>query len=313
METATVSISDYISGYVKRRLGKWRTVVDFVSITCDAPWYVYVETLGGPLKNAAVTLLDFGWDDVVRGALRPKGVYKKAHLRRRRTKGRGIGIPELGEEIGKRIPGTDALRSRSVGTLERAAWLIDGAVQRALFWLMVADLVTDFAYDWVTGIQQAGYCKDSSKNRVLTEGMGWAFRGQLPGDKAITTGIPSIRWSDGWEPWGQTPDYWSITRRNFRVKPGRLVLTLQMVPGQQALPPLVPFKLYVHTTTPDSRGWWHTEYMYLLASTGYAYTISLDLPAHSYISVWSPILTDWLPWWVDDARIWITSLLIVDR
>jgi hypothetical protein len=152
-----------IPSWVRRRTNKWNRVVDFAANPCDAPLAVYFQSFRPAAGKALITLLTFGLDDVARGYFRPKGVYPRGCLGRRKRGRTSVYLPELGEEIGKRLPAADAVKSRSFGTIEKNLWLLDGVSQRVLFWIMVADIVTDFTYDWASGIYKAGYCETADQ------------------------------------------------------------------------------------------------------------------------------------------------------
>jgi hypothetical protein len=141
-----------IPEWVQRRTRKWNRVIDFAFGSCGSSASVYFEAALPAAGKAIVTLLTFGADDVFRGMFRPKGVYGSCRRGRRRRLPGNHFIPELGEEIGKRLPGADEIKSRSFGATEKRLWILDGIAQRVLFWLMVGDVVTDFAYDWVQGV-----------------------------------------------------------------------------------------------------------------------------------------------------------------
>ena len=79
-------------------------VIDAWSCPCEAPWYIYVETLKPALLTAFITLATFGWDDVARGYFRPRGLGRRTSKRGGRGKGgggRSRGIPEFGDMICK--------------------------------------------------------------------------------------------------------------------------------------------------------------------------------------------------------------------
>jgi hypothetical protein len=155
-----------IPEWVRARTNKWNRVVGFAANPCDAPLAIWFETFRPAAGKAAVTLLSFGLDDVARGYFRPKGVYPRKCIGRRRRPRSAVGIPELGEEIGKRLPAADAVKSRSFGATEKNLWLMDGLFQRVAFWLMVADIVTDFTFEWASGIYKAGYCTTAAASQA---------------------------------------------------------------------------------------------------------------------------------------------------
>ncbi|MFZ1059429.1 MAG: hypothetical protein WAP47_09590 [Candidatus Rokuibacteriota bacterium] len=141
---------------------------------------IWFETFRPAAGKAVITLLSFGLDDVARGYFRPKGVYPRKCMGRRARPRSAVGIPELGEEIGKRLPAADNVKSRSFGATEKNLWLVDGLFQRVLFWVMVADIVTDFTYDWASGIYKATRCATAEKGNFLVTGMKLVTSGGAP-------------------------------------------------------------------------------------------------------------------------------------
>lgn len=182
--------------FVTRRTKKWNRVSKFMANPCDAPTMAYVETFFPAAGKAVITLLSFGLDDVARGFFRPKGLYPKGCLGRNKRRRGAIGIPEVGEEIGKRIPGAETVKSRQYGGLEKNLWLLDGLAQRVLFWFMVIDVITDFSYDWTSGIYKKKFCEDAGSSQLVTT------------DYAQTFGMPP---SGGWH---TTHGGFTVTIRN---------------------------------------------------------------------------------------------------
>src|SRR3546814_3052744 len=81
--------------------------------------------------------------------------------------GRSV-IPGLGEIIGKNLPGAEDVSSRKVSDGVKTLWIVDGQLQRLLYFWMIRDLVTDFAYDWISGVIR--------DDRTQCEGIGRAMR-----------------------------------------------------------------------------------------------------------------------------------------
>lgn len=141
-------------------------VIDAWSRPCEAPWYIYVETLKPALLEAFITLIAFGWDDVVRGYLRPKGLGMRRTSKR---KGKGVRklprFPELGELIGENLPGSDAAKGTRWSDGLKTLWRIDAAIQGVLFAWLVADVTLDLAFNWTSVLYQTRWCEASSKGR----------------------------------------------------------------------------------------------------------------------------------------------------
>jgi len=64
-------------------------------------------------------------------------------------------IPELGEEIGKRIPGARLIKASRVMRATRFIWVLDGLIQRALYYFMIIDLLSEFLYAWSSAVLRA--------------------------------------------------------------------------------------------------------------------------------------------------------------
>lgn len=143
-------------------LDKIQSVVNFFEEPCSAPWVVYIELAKEPAGNVILALLSFGMDDVLRGFFRPKGLRTRRHGRKGRKSRKGVGIPELGELLGSKLPGAEEVKARQhVRAGEKLFWLVDGVTQRLLWYWMVFDLTVDFFYEWTTLIQESEFCSKS--------------------------------------------------------------------------------------------------------------------------------------------------------
>lgn len=141
-------------------------VIDAWARPCEAPWYIYVETLWPALLKAFITLATFGWDDVARGYFRPRGLHVRRTGKRKGKWRRAIpAFPELGEEIGKRLPGADEVKGQRWSAFGKTLWRIDTVIQRALFWWLVADVTIDFAYNWTSLLYETVWCQASLMGR----------------------------------------------------------------------------------------------------------------------------------------------------
>ncbi len=168
-------------------LDRVNAIVRFIEDPClslDAPWLLYIELARKPAGLLIVALLTFGLDDVIRGYFRPKGLRSGRHGRRRRAPPRRPGalrralrrIPGLGDDVGdmlgKRLPGAERMRGRQVKQGVKFLWIVDGLLQRVLFWWLIIDLTTQFLYDWSSLIQQTDFCKAQQKSMVYAAGTG---------------------------------------------------------------------------------------------------------------------------------------------
>ena len=128
-------------------------IVDYFEFYCDPSLYVYVETLLPLLGDFVLALLSFGWDDVLRGYLRPTSLRARSAIAGSIWEEIfGGGIPEFGEIIGSRLPGAKLIKANKVWQKTKALWVIDAAIQKVLFWWMIIDLVSDLFANWMTAV-----------------------------------------------------------------------------------------------------------------------------------------------------------------
>lgn len=162
-------------------LDSLNAIEDFVEYGCYPNWTVWIDTLMPALGAAILQLLDFGMGDVIRGYFRPSGTRgigigtrrpvrpKKGTPQKRRWGLRPIQLPETGNQIGKRLPGSQFFRARKVTGLERYLWSIDMTVQRALWYWLVADVTSDFITNWTTAIMESEACRKDTLGTVAAE------------------------------------------------------------------------------------------------------------------------------------------------
>lgn len=141
-------------------------VITSWSTPCDAPWYIYIETLWPAALEAFLVLITFGWDDVLRGFWRPRGLGRRTGKRKGKGRGRRFPrFPELGDLIGSNLPGADKVKGRKWGAGGKALWRIDTLLQRGLFYWLIADVTIDFAYNWTSLLYKTTWCQASDVGR----------------------------------------------------------------------------------------------------------------------------------------------------
>ena len=135
-------------------------VVDAWTTGCDAPWYIYVETMKPALLAAFITLITFGWDDVLRGALRPKGLHRRTAKRKGKWARRVPRFPEIGEMVGKQLPIAEQVSDFSKWNgLGKTLWRVDTVMQQFMFWWLVAEVTEDFAFEWTSLVYESYWCQ----------------------------------------------------------------------------------------------------------------------------------------------------------
>ena len=176
-------------------------VIDAWTTGCDAPWYIYIETLKPALLTAFITLLTFGFDDVLRGFFRPKGLYRRRTGKRKGKWLRRIPrFPEIGELLGSHISGATEVKGKRWSTPTRTLWRIDGVFQQIFFWWLVVSVVEDFIFDWTSLLMESRWCLDDAVGRFSYQAVGWFG---LPGHVWRTAGF-------GTEDYEHAPPTWSL-------------------------------------------------------------------------------------------------------
>lgn len=149
---------------------RWNTILQVTEFNCNNDAIILLETALPALGQLFLALIGFDWDDIARGFLRPMGLRQRRTTRtgdgrkkRNKRKSKWFGrikfeIPEIGELIGKNIPGAKLIRARQVSPLGRALWVIDGLAQRAVYHWMVIDVFTEFYYNWMSGFMTSRRC-----------------------------------------------------------------------------------------------------------------------------------------------------------
>jgi len=190
-------------------------IAKFVSNPCDAPWTVYIELFFPALGKAILALLLFGMDDVMRGYFRPKGVRGPWHRRKgRKGRARFRGVPEIGEAIGSRLPGAEIVRGRSVSHGVRHLWMVDGALQRVLWYWLLIDVLVEGLYQWTSMINKTEFCMAQFDNGLAAHGTGGTAL-PLFGWTAVL--LPTIDWTRGGGNWNVSTGFVPAGRYQLAV------------------------------------------------------------------------------------------------
>ena len=141
-------------------------VIDAWSEPCEAPWFIYVETLKPALITAFITLITFGWDDVARGFFRPRGLGPRRTGKRKGKWAKRIPrFPEIGNTIGANIPGADSVKGWKWNSAGKTLWRIDTISQAVLFAWLVVDVTIDLAYNWTSLLYNTHWCQAIDRGR----------------------------------------------------------------------------------------------------------------------------------------------------
>jgi hypothetical protein len=153
------------------------TIVNFAEYGCYPNWTVWVDTLWPCAGKAVLSLLDFGLGDILRGYFRPTHIRGAGGLTRKPVRNRNKKAgktgrtrripqpPEIGNEIGKALPGSKFFQGRKVTGKERWIWIIDVQVQRFFWYWLVFSVASEFIQCWSSAIMKSEACaRDQQRN-----------------------------------------------------------------------------------------------------------------------------------------------------
>lgn len=217
--------------------GAGNAIIEFYESGCRPTWDVYVKLLWPATGSLVMALLGFGLSDVLIGYFRPGGLRRIGRRNVQTPKGRkgkrlGIGryfnwikIPEIGNEFGKILPGSELIRGIPVGTPEVWFWGGINVIERGLWYWLIADITEDFIIHWSTAILESKACEDPLSIHCTWEtgpqflgppgewhDVGYPYQvgeckgfppGGLPG--LVEKGIPRIAASVEGHPWWPWP------------------------------------------------------------------------------------------------------------
>lgn len=141
---------------------------------CAASPYIYIETALPVAGEALLQLLTFGLSDVLIGYAHPKlnrgwrrtgkGNDDRRELSRdgEKRRLRGKGFPEIGNELGKKLPGSAWIRAAQKSPKFAYFWVPVDIIEHGLFWFMIADIARSSIYNWSSDIFKAS-CADRNK------------------------------------------------------------------------------------------------------------------------------------------------------
>ena len=195
-------------------------IIDAWIMGCDAPWYIYVETMKPALLAAFITLITFGWDDVARGYGRPRGLDRRRSGKRKGkwNKARPR-FPELGELLGGKLPGASEVKGAKWSDGLKTLWRIDGVMQQVLFWWLVADVTEEFVFAWTSLLMESYWCQDDPPGRFSYRRSGWFA-------------IPQYSWHKpgfGEEDYEEPPPEWFFNQGGTGSNPAQVTAAFRLM------------------------------------------------------------------------------------
>lgn len=172
-------------------------IVRFFLDPCDAPLSAWAEAFRPAALNFLISYyLFFDPKQILTGAVRPSVAMarqksnKKGNRGPKSNKGKKPGIAkkiatfDANEATGKFLGNWFEQPSRKVSSGVVTLWLFEGLIERALFWFMILDLLTEFLYQWLGAIQEGRFCQARESIVLLTDGPSHQFIGLQP-DEAL--------------------------------------------------------------------------------------------------------------------------------
>lgn len=250
-------------------------VIDSWAHPCEAPWYIYIETLWPAALEAFLVLITFGWDDVLRGFWRPRGLGRRTGKRKGKWRGRKIPrFPEIGDLIGSNLPGADQVKGRKWGSGGKTLWRIDTALQKTMFWWLVADVTIDFAYNWTSLLYATTWCQDSDHGRFSSHGLPSALKGS--GWRLMSFETIDYRFGDC---------FWVVKTGNTGSKPCQITCAAGYSEWSgEGLPTEIEFKV---TDSNTNETLLESGVIPADASNGFSGVLTGEFPAGTVVKCWS--------------------------
>lgn len=91
-----------------------------------------------------------------------------------RRRVRGFEMPEIGNEIGRHAPGARLIKGLPLNRKAWWFWLPVDLAERALWWLLIADVAKDFTYEWASDIHKYACSDKVPRNTEGWYSMQWS-------------------------------------------------------------------------------------------------------------------------------------------
>lgn len=145
-----------------------QSVIRILTNECGVdPFVVFLEHKEEFAGEAVMVLVGFGMDDVVRGMVRPARTGHRSRRKPRRGKPKWWKpkygwLPEIGEIIGSKIRKAtgSGVFDAVAGDKTKKLWIVDGVLQRILFYWMIYDLIDSITYKWMLAVLLGEKCRN---------------------------------------------------------------------------------------------------------------------------------------------------------
>lgn len=154
------STISWILRYPEVMLHRVNSIVDLFEWNCGGNVLTYVRLALPAAGELVMSMLSIEWDDVLRGFLKGAGIRSRSKMFGGIGKSKfSLEIPEIGEEIGQRLPLAGKLRGTRLGKGLKWIFKADAVIQRTLWYFVITDMVSEFLFDWSSNIIRAEECR----------------------------------------------------------------------------------------------------------------------------------------------------------
>lgn len=149
----------WIATYPQVMHHRVNAIIDLFEWGCGGNVMTYIKLALPAAGELIMALLNIEYDDILRGFLKGAGLRSRSKMFGRIGKSKfSLEIPEIGEEIGKRLPAAGFIRGTKLGNGLKWIFKADAIIQRTLWYFVIIDLTTDFLATWSSGILRAQEC-----------------------------------------------------------------------------------------------------------------------------------------------------------
>lgn len=146
-------------------------VVQWLIDPCDAPITVWLEKFWPAFGELVLEWYAFDLLNMFKAFLKPNLYAIEGRSSRhwgKGEKGKRKGWTnwirltvsfDPSEWLGNNVWGAEELRARQIPPLAGYLWIFEGLIERFLWYCMVLDLVTAFAYRWMSAVVETRYCQ----------------------------------------------------------------------------------------------------------------------------------------------------------
>jgi hypothetical protein len=176
-------LANQVEGFEDFLEEEWKTSMNAIAeireFDCGGEWAVYVRTALPSVAAALWLLLVPSLDEILEEYLNPKqgrGGSRRGRRAERRWRMGNRGqrrlffsnfLPDIDEEIAKRLPGGDAVRGRRIGPGEWLFWTAIDVADRIAWQYLIWEASQTFLTTWQSELMEANECRTSGDAYIM--------------------------------------------------------------------------------------------------------------------------------------------------